>query len=445
MDSYTYRSKWSSQQIQKQCKNNRHNDFSSAWSKYSNSNASRSWTHFCNEYHKDQYTQYSHDDDIQIMDEYELNLHQSQYWRCTMCTYDNIERDRICSICTSPFQPPSYDDTNASRYTNTTLSDYMPSQLTDTVHHEDDFDESIQIAIILSCHNTSQTDSDDSDDYVYSNQTFADQTQPREQHTKPLLNGYKSVKGKRKKNFTLKDKDGSELSFRNRKQWQAYKRKQKQRNHDERKQIRRNHRKCIDKCPKLLNLMKQRTMQRIKQQISNSYNDKHFDMKCVLNYNVLLRFVDAGVQDKFDIVYHGTNDANNSSIIDKGLIVGGSKGVPVQHGSAYGRGVYCSPDTSTARCYESGSMFVCVVKNHRVNRYRSIWVVPKDSSILPLFLASFEDNRRAPIVQKTNNNVSKANDGLSQKIIKFIPQSTPLNKKKTKVRRKWNGYVSQSI
>eukprot|EP00483_Globobulimina_turgida_P012444 UN12467 len=67
-------------------------------------------------------------------------------------------------------------------------------------------------------------------------------------------------------------------------------------------------------------------------------------------------------------------------------------------------------------------MFICAVNNTRVNHFGSIWVVPDEKDILPLFLASFDkENIKTQTNIRQVNRSNKSNDGLSQQIIKFIP------------------------
>merc|ERR1711933_348716 len=59
----------------------------------------------------------------------------------------------------------------------------------------------------------------------------------------------------------------------------------------------------------------------------------------------------------------------------------------VANGSAYGRGIYCSPNSRTAKGYEKGSMFICVVRDgNNIKKSGSIWVVQNECDILPLYL-----------------------------------------------------------
>jgi len=442
MATFKSKSKWNSQHIQKRCKNSHHDSLYAGWRKYSNSNHSNCFVQFCNEYQKKSYSQCNNDDDIEIIDEYDLNLYQPKTWRCTVCQFDNIERDLYCSICQSLFI-----SNKSTKTSQCTMSDYLPSNLVnDSLHFNDDFDEAVQIAIILSYGQETKTqiqptyiDHDPFED----NYSFP-------MSSKPALNGYKSVKTNNKKYCNLKNDDNakSEIIIKTQKQWclnktfaAKQKKKYRQNNKIQNKKLRKDHKKCIKACPKLKRLVNKTKINCIKKEIANSYNSEtRFDIKCILNWKVLCKFMGSGIGEEFKIVYHGTNHKNNQSILEKGLIVGGTKGVGIRNGTVYGRGVYCSPHTSTAKCYENGSMFICIIKKQRVKRFGSIYVVPQDSDILPIYLASFGKNKR---VSTTSNKISKKNDGLNQQIIKFIPSFTALNEKNSinrKIKRKWNAY-----
>ena len=54
-------------------------------------------------------------------------------------------------------------------------------------------------------------------------------------------------------------------------------------------------------------------------------------------------------------MWHWSPESNHASIVENGLIEGGSEGVPVRNGSAHGKGVYGSPDICAARDYGEGT------------------------------------------------------------------------------------------
>jgi len=87
------------------------------------------------------------------------------------------------------------------------------------------------------------------------------------------------------------------------------------------------------------------------------------------------------------IVYHGTDSKNDNGISTNSLLIGGTRGVKVAHGTAHGRGIYCSPDLSTAAGYARGSIYVCLV--HSADEYNNIWVARKETNILPCILISY--------------------------------------------------------
>lgn len=49
--------------------------------------------------------------------------------------------------------------------------------------------------------------------------------------------------------------------------------------------------------------------------------------------------------------YHGTTLHNMLSILEKSLIIGGTQGIAIKHGSSYGTGIYTSPYIATAAGY----------------------------------------------------------------------------------------------
>jgi len=90
------------------------------------------------------------------------------------------------------------------------------------------------------------------------------------------------------------------------------------------------------------------------------------------------------------LAFHGTDSRNVPSIRRKGLVVGGTEGVAIRNGSAYGNGIYCSPSLETASAYSGGAIFVCHVAGNRgVRRLGSIWVVPQSKWIKPVALIQY--------------------------------------------------------
>eukprot|EP01083_Nonionella_stella_P049321 131463_1 len=84
------------------------------------------------------------------------------------------------------------------------------------------------------------------------------------------------------------------------------------------------------------------------------------------------------LKSQCEVVFHGTSMLNNQSIIDHGLLVPGMKSendgkrvIGIINGAAYGHGIYCSPCMSTARCYSSGSVFVCLFAPGKKNSISS--------------------------------------------------------------------------
>ena len=66
------------------------------------------------------------------------------------------------------------------------------------------------------------------------------------------------------------------------------------------------------------------------------------------------------------MAYHGTSEANVSSISSRGLLIPGHKGVAVAHGSAHGVGIYTAKEghSSLSKSFcDSDKMFVCAVND----------------------------------------------------------------------------------
>jgi len=129
------------------------------------------------------------------------------------------------------------------------------------------------------------------------------------------------------------------------------------------------------------------------------------------------------------IVFHGTDSKNDQSICEKSLLIGGTKGVTIANGSAYGHGIYCSPCLSVATSYSGGSIFVCLARFPQKNG--DIWVVGHEKNILPCFLLSYEGGLTSVI----NHSVALETNSLWR----FVPVFEVLNIKDIhrKWRRKW--------
>ena len=205
--------------------------------------------------------------------------------------------------------------------------------------------------------------------------------------------------------------------------------------------------KCTKQCPKLQSVLGTTTTQFIRTNMDKIYR-KAYEIKMILNCEVLERFMAnkcASDGSEWKFVFHGTESKNNEGIIKNGLIIGGTKGVRVRNGSVHGRGIYCSPNSATARGYEKGSMFVCVVRDGEIKKCGSIWVVQKECDILPLYFVSIGGNvegikpkwpyfpvsaaLQSVLMQKTNNLAvaDDDDDGLSQRVLKFVPSFSLLN------------------
>ena len=214
--------------------------------------------------------------------------------------------------------------------------------------------------------------------------------------------------------------------------------------------------KYIGRFPKLCQHLS--TIKKMREIFEKYYCSYQFNIKCVLNFDILWKFISFrnGDTENVEMAYHGTRSQNDDSIINRGLIVGGEKGVKRLNGAAYGRGIYCSPELNTACSYAAGSVFACLIRKDFVNRHgSSIYVVPKDYDIVPLYLASIAKSDQyygqnkdgkdiEPIYQNDDDNDNEMDSNvLNQKIVRFIPNFEPLNKKQSqqrKIQRKWSSY-----
>jgi len=424
------KSKWNSQQIQKHFKNKHHNDTQNIFC--NKSNHSTLFVKECNAFKKNIYTNY----DNEYEDELFIEECTSLYWTCSVCTYKNIERDMKCLICSSPFK--SLSNTNEYISDTLTFGDYLPPILDSLVNFEDDFDELTQFAILSSFDDYIPLTNSNNHSYAKSHITKPNKTQIERDRIK--LQKQKENIQKMKALRIEKEKE----------------RKQRIKKQNERKILK----KYTKECPKLDSVLDEKTNEFIQNNMNKIYFNKSFLIKLILNVKVLQKFMsDKNASNKkWEFVYHGTESQNNEGIIKNGLIIGGTKGVRIRNGSAYGRGIYCSPNCQTAKSYEKGSMFVCIVRDVQIKKCGTIWIVQKESDILPLYLISIGTNNGKPkwpyfkisasllnILNQKNDhdNVMKKNDNLSQKILKFVPSFNLLNERdgiKRKIKRKWSAY-----
>merc|ERR1719249_44183 len=138
------------------------------------------------------------------------------------------------------------------------------------------------------------------------------------------------------------------------------------------------------------------------------------------------------------LAFHGTPYRNVESIKERGLVVGGTNGVAISNGAAYGKGVYCSPSLQFASGYSGGAIFVCEVsKSPSVRKSGEIWVVPQSQMIKPVLLVEYDGGYLSEhaIPHMTSNWIPKMG---SNSIYLFIPSIGPLNtpfKHRSKQRR----------
>jgi len=164
----------------------------------------------------------------------------------------------------------------------------------------------------------------------------------------------------------------------------------------------------------------------LKKEFQNLYSRVSFKLQLIIRPKWIDTFYHSCAGSS-QIVYHGTNSKNDRSICDRGLIVGGTKGVPITHGSSYGHGIYCSPALSRASSYSQGSIYICLTHNAQKNG--DIWVVPHEHQILPCFLLSYQGS----LSTSCGSFYLQGNT-----VWKFIPKFKPLNKKSIyrKIQRK---------
>ena len=105
--------------------------------------------------------------------------------------------------------------------------------------------------------------------------------------------------------------------------------------------------------------------------VNGDLNGGHMNLHAVTA--VQLAEVNRDVQDRFmatlqrdaratpTVTYHGTPDVNYGSIMARGLITGGTQGIPVAHSQVYGPGVYSTLTKRHGFDYGNGRMLVCAV------------------------------------------------------------------------------------
>jgi len=125
------------------------------------------------------------------------------------------------------------------------------------------------------------------------------------------------------------------------------------------------------------------SVENLRNELANYFCGTSFKIRFIARNTWLHRFYSGNTNQRISTVFHGTNNRNDSSILQRGLIVGGTKGVAIAHGSSYGAGIYCSPLLNTASQYAIGSIYVCLVRGARENGH--IWIAPDEAHILPCF------------------------------------------------------------
>eukprot|EP01006_Ploeotia_vitrea_P056812 TRINITY_DN68128_c7_g11_i2.p1 TRINITY_DN68128_c7_g11~~TRINITY_DN68128_c7_g11_i2.p1 ORF type:complete len:358 (+),score=30.61 TRINITY_DN68128_c7_g11_i2:35-1075(+) len=101
--------------------------------------------------------------------------------------------------------------------------------------------------------------------------------------------------------------------------------------------------------------------------------------------------------NKPEVVFHGTAPGNVSSISRKGLLVGGTEGIKIRNGAAYGRGIYVSSDFNTARGYGS-AVLICALfggGGSDICRMWGIKVIPRKELLLPVACMRFKKKEKS--------------------------------------------------
>merc|ERR1712154_569718 len=366
----------------------------------------------------------------------------SSPWICSRCTFNNVEGSSYCVVCEFSF------DQNEYTANPIILNDYLhPIFLkqieTKQDEENDDYDEQIQCAIASSLQNicTDSEDTDFSDDIASISTSNTVKCTITNHSNTSIINNKKRKTKTRRISFADYWQEMNEYNLmfqRNLKYIHKQNRLRMKENGNETKTLWpghgtinveafntiKQHRELMDAVP---------SINKISDWLGTRWNVREFTIRNIIRCGVLTKFLrrDHGniKRNKLEIVYHGTRSCNDQSIINKGLVTGGTKGVPIRHGAAYGKGVYCTPSLLTASGYQRGSLFVCLVRHKKCRKSGNIYVVPNDDDILPLYLASFVYSG------------SVANNTIFQ----FKPFWKPLNlnvkaNKERKVRRKWSAF-----
>eukprot|EP01083_Nonionella_stella_P194110 716144_1 len=357
-----HKNKWNSQRISKRFKN-RHQPHLNSKCMISKENVNLYIKH------------YKHNTSASIIDDtfYPSNDNIPS-WSCNRCTFYNTENNSYCSICEYPFNSNINTPSNSNNNnTQITMSDYLQPILTQIESTQDDYDQQIQFAIALSLHNS--TDSDDTDDNTSistsNSNNNASNNKPKKRQNKKRFHS-------RGITFAVYWKEMTEYNTIFQKNLKYIIKQNKLRMKTDTDTINTlwpNHGKISTDA---YNIMKRNsilmdavpTINKINEWLSTRWNVRDFKIQNIISAAVLNKFIGYGgvKRTRLQIVYHGTRCCNDRSIIQNGLVVGGTKGVPVVNGSAYGRGIYCSPSLSTASSYQRGSLFICLVRSNKCKK-----------------------------------------------------------------------------
>jgi hypothetical protein len=90
------------------------------------------------------------------------------------------------------------------------------------------------------------------------------------------------------------------------------------------------------------------------------------------------------------LVWHGTTPEAVPSILARGLLPGGSRGVPRRHGAAYGHGVYVGKEFGASAHYSKGTFILCALFSSKAlyTNYYDFMVVKSHGCLVPVMVGS---------------------------------------------------------
>jgi len=354
-------------------------------------------------------------------------------WQCDECTFLNIESTLYCEMC-NKCNPLCLSLNNASiqEYVDSNDNyDYMKNEdyyETKNIYNydEDDFDNNVQYILFQTIDNEDNKidyNVDDNIDCLVRNGYFSSYV---------IVNHDKSEDDDYYENMCKKNKKNSKtVSFKE--YWLTMKQYNKKIHDNYEKIVKKNTKKFECESIKNTDNKEHTSLSEIfkkfpllKDHLTSLYNltsSFKIKRKLIIREEWLHRFYRERCCKQITTVFHGTNNKNDPSILKQGLLVGGTKGIPVTHGSSYGVGVYCSPIVQIASQYAIGSIYACLV--YGASRHGNIWVAPDETHILPCFLMSYDGAWPSHLQNFSENNI----------LLKFVTNFKPLNVKS--IHRKW--------